>query len=248
MITQSKIAAAAALVQLFAVPVAFAGAHHGPGEMEPNTFARRSGFKGHEAELGAAVAAAIRETSPTGDAAHDFTGRERELGLALESLIKALNNRKPYQHEQNDALVKAKLTELQFAKENGMLDEWLEHEVETQLPMISRVGTMIEKTGNYDLGLMALTERTACFYQLVIDYRRDGEWMRWKSPYGNVLAVTRQLGQHDFTEQWVHENYTIPLFTKQAEAMGVGLEISEWQADGWLAMRVVPAANRTAAN
>ena len=42
--------------------------------------------------------------------------------------------------------------------------------------------------------LIGLTERTACFYQLAIDYQRDGDSIRWKSPYGNVLAQTRRLG------------------------------------------------------
>jgi len=243
-----KLRAVSVMLISSALPcAALAGAHAGPGAMEPDTFAHRSGFKGHEEALGSAVAAAILEVSPGDEPAHDFSGRERELGVAVESLIKALNNRKPYQHEQNDALIKAKLTELQFVKENGMLEQWLAHEVDTQRPMIERVGRMIDRTGEYDLGLIALTERTACFYQLVIDYERDGDAIRWKSPYGNVLAVTRKLGQHDFTEQWVHENYTVPLYKKQAAAMGVDVEISDWQDDGWITMRVVPAAERAAA-
>ena len=67
--------------------------------------------------------------------------------------------------------------------------------------------------------------------------------MRWKSPYGNVLAVTRQLGQHDLSEQEIHEVYTVPLMQKQAEAMGMAVEISPLQADGWVSMtlRVPPA-------
>ncbi len=226
---------------------AFGGAHHGPDAMEPDSFARRTDFKGHEQELGAAVAAAIKETSPTQNPEHDFSGREKELGMAVEQVIKAMNNRQPYQHEPNDALIKATMTSLQFAKNNGDLAEKINHEVLTQMPMLRRVGTMIEKTGDIELGLIALTERTACFYQLVLDYQRDGDAIRWKSPYGNVLEQSSRLGQHEFTEQWIHENYTTPLMRQQAAVMGLEAEISPWQDDGWITMRVV-APKKISAN
>ena len=101
--------AAMAVCTTLATP-AFSGAHHGPDSLTPDQFGNRSGFKGHEAELGSAVAVAIKEASPTpGDPRHDFAGREMELGMAVETLIKALNNRQPYQHEPNDALIKATL-------------------------------------------------------------------------------------------------------------------------------------------
>jgi hypothetical protein len=218
---------------------AFGGAHHGPDGLKPDVFGNRSGFKGHEAALGEAVAEAIRESSPApGDPRHDFAGRELELGMAVESLIKALNNREPYQHEPNDALIKATLTSIQFAKDNDLLEEWINAQVMTQMPMISRVGKLIEKNGDLELGMLALTERTACFYQLVMDYERDGDQIRWRSPYWNVLAQTRRLGQHDVTEAWIHENYTVPMMQKQAAGMGLVAEISDWQEDGWVTMRL----------
>lgn len=217
-----------------------AGAHHSADAMQPDVFGNRSGFIGYQEELGVAVAEAIREASPTpGDPRHDLSGQELELGMAVEALIKALNNHEPYQHEANDALIKATLTSLQFAKDNDLVDAWIDAQVMTQMPMIRRVGTMIEKTGNTELGLLALTERTACFYQLVIEYQRDGDTIRWRSPYWNVLAQTSRLGQHDMTEQWIHENYTVPLMQKQAAGMGMVAEISDWQDDGWVSLRLV---------
>lgn len=218
---------------------AYAGAHQGKGAITEAEFARNSGFRGHEEALGAAVAQAIRETSPTGAPEHDFRGRERELGLAVEAVIKTLNNREPYQHETNDALVKAHLTAIQFAKDNGLLAEYINHQALTQSPMLRRVGDLVRKTGNTNFGLLAMTERTACFYQLVSDYRIEGGQVRWRSPYGNVLAQTYRLGQNDFDEAWLHENYTIPLLQKQAALMGLDAEISDWQDDGWITMRVV---------
>lgn len=80
-------------------------------------------------------------------------------------------------------------------------------------------------------------------YQLVQHYQRTGTTMRWKSPYGNVLAVSRPLGQHDLTEQEIYQTYTVPLMQKQAEIMGMTVELSPWQADGWVSMTLrVPEA------
>ena len=219
---------------------AYGGGHYGPDGLKPDAFGNRSGFKGHETALGTAVAAAIAEASPTpGDPRHDFSGREVELGKAMEPLIKALNNRKPYQHEPNDALIKAKLTSIQFAKDNDLMDEWITAQVMTQMPLMVRVGKLIDQTGDMELGMLGITERTACFYQLVMDYERDGDEIRWRSPYWNVLAATRRMGQHDLTEEWIHENYTVPLMKKQAEGMGLVAKISGWQEDGWISMRLV---------
>ncbi len=226
---------------------AFAGAHPGKTGISEAEFARNSGFRGHEEALGAAVAKAILETSPTRVAAHDFSGRERELGLAVETVIKTLNNREPYQHETNDALVKAHLTAIQFAKNNGLLNEYINHQALTQSPMLSRVGELVRKTGNTKFALLAMTERTACFYQLVSDYQIDADHVRWRSPYGNVLAQTYRLGQNDFSEAWLHENYTVPLMRKQAAVMGLDVEVSGWQDDGWITMRVL-APEAVAAN
>lgn len=238
---------AAALCTLFGSP-AFGGGHYGPDELKPDKFGNRSGFKGHEEALGTAVAAAIAEASPTpGDPRHDFSGREEELGKALETLIKALNNRKPYQHEPNDALIKATLTSIQFAKDNDLMDEWITAQVMTQMPLMVRVGKLIDQTGDMELGMLGMTERTACFYQLVMDYERDGAEMRWRSPYWNVLAATRRMGQHDLTEEWIHENYTVPLMEKQAAGMGLVAEISGWQEDGWISMRLVKPESMAAA-
>lgn len=215
------------------------GAHHGPDGLTPDTFGNRSGFRGHEEALGSAVAAAIREASPSpGDPRHDFSGRELELGIAVEPLIKALNNRQPYQHEPNDALIKATLTSIQFAKDNNLMDEWITAQAMTQMPLMVRVGKLIDRTGNVELGMLGLTERTACFYQLVMEYERDGAEIRWRSPYRNVLAATRRMGMHDLTEEWIHENHTVPLMTLQADGMGLVAEISGWQEDGWITMRL----------
>jgi len=221
-----------------------AGAHTGAGGKPkapptPDAFYEHTGFEGREQVLTDAITKAVREAKPNNGETLNFTpDQQRMLGLAVAKAIKTISNDTPYQHEMNDALVKAHLTNIQFAKDNGLLEEMIDHEVKTQSFMIMRVGKMIRDGGSPELATIALTERTACFYQLVQDYQRTGTTMRWKAPYGNVLKVTRQLGQHNLTEQEIHEVYTVPLMKKQAEVMGMDLDITPWQADGWVSMTV----------
>lgn len=205
----------------------------------PDAFYEHTGFEGREQVLTDAVVKAVREAKPDNGETLNFTpGQQRMLGLAVAKAIKTISNDTPYQHEMNDALIKAHLTTIQFAKNNGMLKELIDHEVKTQSFMIVRVGNMIRNGGSPELATIALTERTACFYQLVQEYKRTGTTMRWKSPYGNVLAVSRPIGQHNLTEQEVYEVYTTPLMQKQAEVMGMELDMSPWQADGWVTMTI----------
>lgn len=238
---------------LVAVPALAADRPAGAGKPKeiptPSAFYEHTGFDGREAELGAAVVEAIRRTKPENGEGLNFNAAQTGmLGLAVAKAIKTLSNDTPYQHEMNDALVKAHLTALQFAKDNNMVPQMIEHEVKTQLPMISRVGKMIAQGGSPELGLVALTERTACFYQLVQNYQRDGMTIRWQAPYANVLAVTRQLGQHDLTSEEIHRIYTVPLMQKQAAAMGMAVEISPLSADGWVTMTMQQPGQVAAAN
>ncbi|MEZ5565518.1 MAG: hypothetical protein R3F24_08345 [Gammaproteobacteria bacterium] len=207
----------------------------------PEVFAAHTGYEGRQDALTAALARAMRDAAPNSGNAVEFTPeQQRLLGVAMLKAIRTISDSSPYQHETNDALVKAHLTTVQFGKDNGTLDEMIDHEVQTQMPMLMRVGKMIRDGGSPELATIALTERTACFYQLVQEYQRDGTTMRWKSPYGNVLAITRKLGQHDLTERDVFEIYTRPLMQKQAKVMGMKADFAPWQADGRIAMTLRP--------
>lgn len=226
---------------------ALAGAHGG-GEApagggrpipEPDAFYYHTGFDGREAQLGAAVVEAIRKAGPErGEGLNFSPEQQRMLGQAVAKAIKTLSNDGQYQHEINDALVKAELTKIQFAKDKGLLQEVINHEVRTQMPMLTRVGRWMQEGGSPELGIIALTERTACFYQLVLDYERQGTTVRWKAPYANVLAVTTRLGQHNLSNEEIHRIWTIPIMRQQAAVMGMELEISDLSADGWVTMSV----------
>jgi hypothetical protein len=214
------------------------------GEGQRN-FAQYSGFEGSEQQLGAAVAETIMGISPAGikpasNTGHDFSDpqRQKRLGFAVSTAIKTINSDEPYMHEMNDALVKMTLTYIQFAKDHDLLDDLIQMEVRTQFPMLTRVGKLIKDTGNQELALLAITDRTSCFYQLVEDAQREPGSITFRSPYGNVLAQTSRLGQHDLTEQEIHEIWTIPRIKGQAEIMGVDVQVSEWQDDGMVTISV----------
>ncbi|MCL4792065.1 MAG: hypothetical protein KJ040_08445 [Gammaproteobacteria bacterium] len=203
-------------------------------------FGEWSGFEGQEEQLGAAVAKTIREMAPEGSQQHDFTGREAELGQGVATVIRTLNVRKPYQHEMNDALVKLTLNYVQFAKDHDLMKEMVEEDVRSQMPMLMRTGKFIQQTGMKELALVAMTDRTACFYQLALEVKREPGKVSFKSPYGTVLAATRQLGMHDLTEKELHEIWTKPRFEQQAAVMGVNIEVSDWRDDGWVTLSIAP--------
>ena len=224
------------------------------GEGQRN-FAQYSGFEGNEQKLGEAVAETIMGISPSGftpasNTGHDFSDpqRQKRLGYAVSTAIKTINSDEPYMHEMNDALVKMTLTYIQFAKDNDLLDEQIQMEVRTQAPMLTRVGKLIKDTGNQELALLAMTDRTSCFYQLVDNAQREPGSITFRSPFGNVLTQSRRIGQFDLTEQEIHEIWTIPRIKASAELMGVDVHVTEWQDDGMVTISVpqVTMANAAA--
>ncbi len=168
-----------------------------------------------------------------------FEGREEELGTAISMVLKTLSMTHPYPHETNDALIKSHLNTIQFAKKHGMLKELIEHDLETMSPIMERVGKMIEKTGNKEFALTALCERTGCHYQLVLDTKIEPGKRTWVSPYRRVLAASTRIGQHDLTEQEIHEVWVKPRFEGYAKLLGVDIRVSEWNDDGVVTLELI---------
>ena len=137
-----------------------------------------------------------------------------------------------YQHEMNDALVKARLQAMQFAKDMGIMDKYVEHDIKTMAPINDRVGMIIEKTGDKEAALVGLCERTACHYHLVLDTESSPGMRRWKSPWGHVLKACKRLNMFDLTEQEIHETWFVPRVKGYADAMGVKIKVSDWNDDG----------------
>ncbi len=222
---------AASIAFLLVMTSAFAGA-------ADRKIGQYSGFEGMESDLGQAVAATIREKSPTGGEEHEFEGREKELGYAVATAIRTMNASSGYVHEMNDALVKMTLSHIQFAKDHGLLDAMIEQEMLTQAPMLKRVGGMIARNGERELALVAITDQTTCFYQLVPEVERGPGTIVYRSPFGHVLEQTRRLGQHDLTEEEIHEIWTKPRVAGWSEILGVDVEVSDWQEDGMITLSI----------
>jgi hypothetical protein len=156
-----------------------------------------------------------------------FEGYEKELGQSINVVLKMLSNHAGYAHEMNDPLVKAHLMAIQFAKNNGKLEEYVEHDVKTMLPINKRMKQIIEKTGEKEIALVGLFDRTACHYALALDSHGKGNSRTWTSPFKTVLEASGKIGQFDLTEEEIHENWTKPRLHGYARDMGVEIKVSD---------------------
>ncbi len=172
-------------------------------------------------------------------ASSGFEGREEMLGRAMSVVLKSLNETKPYQHDINDALIKMILTTIQFAKNNNMIDELIENEVQATLPMLERVRDNYLRSGEMESVMTGMIDRTACSYQLFLDIEKGDAQRSWTSPFGLILEQTVRLGQHDLTEKEVHDIWIKKRFNAFAEVIGVELEISDIGENGMVSVKAL---------
>jgi hypothetical protein len=160
-----------------------------------------------------------------------FEGREEMLGRAVAIALRTLKDTVPYQHEMNDALVKMHLNSVQFAKNKGMSAEYVRHDVKTMMPMLTRMKGIIDKTGNKEVALIGMFERTPCLYQLCLDLEVTPGKRRFTFPYTHVLDIARRIGQFDLTDEELHEIWLKPRLLGYAEVMGVKIHVSDIGTD-----------------
>jgi len=156
-----------------------------------------------------------------------FEGYEEELGRSINVVLKMLSNHAGYAHEFNDPLVKAHLMAIQFAKNNGNMAEYVEHDINTMRPINERMKRIIEKTGQKEIALVGLFDRTACHYALALDTESEPGRRTWTSPWKTVLDASGKIGQFDLTEEEIHETWTKPRLYGYARGMGVEIRISD---------------------
>lgn len=233
-------------ILLLASSAAHAGAH--TAAKEPRQLGQYSGFEGNEAIIGTAIISALKEIQGKDGVTHDLSGRDLEVGLAMSKMIKTLTHATGYQHEMNDALVKMTLEFIQYAKDSGELEAVARKDAMTQFPMLKRVGDLIKRTGDKQLAMVALTDQTTCFFQLVGEVERGPGYVTYRSPYGHVLEQTRRMGMHDLTEQEIHDRWTIPHIEVWSEIMGVDVQITPWQEDGMVTMSIPEITQSVAMN
>jgi len=168
-----------------------------------------------------------------------FEGREALLGQAMSMVIKTLNQTQPYQHQVNGALVLAHLGAIQFAKNNGLLEEYIEHDRKMMEPVNFRIKKLIEETGNKELALEAVFDITECHYQLVLDTQVEQGTRTWVSPFKTSIAACARMGMMDMTEEDVHNLWTRPRLEAYARDMGVEFRVSELGEDGTISCEVL---------
>ncbi|HJP03914.1 MAG: hypothetical protein QF483_04520 [Gammaproteobacteria bacterium] len=220
----------------------------GAEEKKHKQIGQYSGFEGNEEVLGAAVAAAIRETGTADDPRYVLEDQELQIGLAVSKMIKTFNSSSAYQHEMNDALVKMTLEYIQFAKNQDRMEAIARQDAMTQFPMLTRVAKMIDETGNAELGLLAITDQTACFFQLAGQVQRAPGMITYRAPYGHVLTQTRRMGMHDLTEQEIHDRWTKPHIEVWSDVLGIDIQITDWQEDGMITISIPEIAEAVAKN
>ena len=160
-----------------------------------------------------------------------FEGREKLLGEAVAMAIRTLKDTSPYPHGMNDALVKMHLSSVQFAKDQGCIAEYVEHDIQTMQPMLQRLRGMIEKTGEKEIALAGIFDRTTCLYQLCLDLKVEPGKRSFSFPYTKVAEISRRIGQFDLTDRQMHELWLKPRLLGYGAALGVTLEVSDIGTD-----------------
>jgi hypothetical protein len=168
-----------------------------------------------------------------------FEGREALLGQAVALAIRTLKDSVPYQHEMNDALVKMHLNAVQFAKNSGTIRQFVEHDIKTMQPMLQRMKGIIERTGNREVALIGMFDRTTCLYQLCMDLRSEPGKRSFTFPFTTVLSIARRIGQFDLTDQEVHEIWLKPRLHGYADVLGVKIHVSDIGPDNKVVVSLV---------
>lgn len=167
-----------------------------------------------------------------------FEGREDMLGRAVALALRTLKDTVPYQHEMNDALVKMHLNSVQFAKNHGLSAAYVEHDVRTMQPMLQRMKAIIDKTGDREVALIGMFDRTTCLYQLCMDLEAAPGRRTFTFPYSTVLAISRRIGQFDLTDAEMHELWLRPRLLGYAAVLGVAIEVSDIGPDNKVTVRL----------
>lgn len=161
-----------------------------------------------------------------------FEGSEQRLGEAVALAIRTLKDAMPYQHELNDALVKMHLNSVQFAKNAGLMAQYVEHDIHSMAPILKRIRADIEATGDKEQSLRGIFDGSSVFYQLCLDLEEAPGVRRFTFPFSTVLAISRRIGQFDLTDSELHTIWLKPRLLGYARELGVEWEVSEIDAEG----------------
>ena len=119
------------------------------------------------------------------------------------------------------------------------LKEYVAHDVKAMMPMLQRMKAAIERSGDREIALTGMFERTACFYQLCLDLESSPGRRTFTFPFSHVLEVSRRIGQFDLTNEEMHEHWLKARLLGYAEVLGVKISVSDIGADGKVTVALV---------
>jgi hypothetical protein len=98
---------------------------------------------------------------------------------------------------------------------------------------------MIDSTGEKEIALAGIFDRTTCLYQLCLDLKVEPGKRTFTFPYSKVAAISRRIGQFDLTDREMHELWLKPRLLGYAAALGVKLEVSDIGPDNQVTVSLV---------
>ena len=153
-------------------------------------------------------------------------GREDEFGAACIDAVRTITHVKGYPHQVNDGLVKMWLSGIRFARAQNLMPEHIADSVDVMRPVLERMRTIMEKSGEPDIALEAICGWSTCHHQLVITptYKEPGR--RWfLSPFDVALDAGTRIGQFDFDEAYVVDEFYAPRAHGFADILGVKIDV-----------------------
>jgi hypothetical protein len=155
----------------------------------------------------------------------DFDEYTENLKPALQMLVQTYTDNIPYPHKFNDALLKAHLTNLDFAIKHNLWLEHAEHEVAVLGPILQMIKSWIPEKGK-DRALYGMYEGNSCNYQLFEKIQISEGQRLLQCPYKEMIDITSVLGTMDLAWEDVCSKWCTPLWKGFAREIGIEIEIT----------------------
>jgi len=143
------------------------------------------------------------------------------LGKGLAALFSTYSDTLPYQHRFNDELSKSHLLFLGFLKREGLINKFLDYNLERMSFILDRIKGLVVKEGN-EKALFSLFEGTT--YQLYEGIKVEEGKRSFTCPYEPIIEISRPSGGVGFDRQFVCDNWCIPKWKSFSDRIGVTLE------------------------